>query len=129
MLISLSCRTAVIQSVAAVYLTRVVPLGAVSHKFDFFYVFEKVRSEQNFFSVVKIVHLILDGYEFISFLHLTTEMELIEEPRVSIAMPRYFSIVLSTGLKRHVVSELHAFCSSSVRISRIASFTYFIFSL
>ena len=35
MLITLSRRTAICQSVAEVYLTGVAPLGAVSHRFNF----------------------------------------------------------------------------------------------
>ena len=40
MLITLSRRTAICQSVAEVYLTGVAPLGAVSHRFNFNYVSE-----------------------------------------------------------------------------------------
>ena len=36
MLITLFCRAAICQSVAEVYLTGVGPLGAVSHRFNFF---------------------------------------------------------------------------------------------
>ena len=36
MLITLSCRTAIYLSVAEIWLTGVVPLGAVSHKFNVF---------------------------------------------------------------------------------------------
>ena len=39
MLITLSRRTAIFQSVAEVYLTGVAPLGAVSHRFNFNYVY------------------------------------------------------------------------------------------
>ena len=35
MLIKLSCRTAICQSVVEVYLTGVAPLGAVSNRFNF----------------------------------------------------------------------------------------------
>ena len=38
MLITLSRRTAICQSVAEVYLNGVAPLGAVSHRFNFLFV-------------------------------------------------------------------------------------------
>jgi hypothetical protein len=43
MLITLSCRPAICQSVAEVYLTGVAPLGAVSHRFNFNIYFTKAN--------------------------------------------------------------------------------------
>ena len=55
MLITLSRRTAICQSVSEVYLTSVVPLGAVSHRFNFdFNRNKKTKTTRDFAGVNEI---------------------------------------------------------------------------